>query len=385
MRIPATDPRITYYDYWPTKPFLGGLTYSQDAGASATFAVAGRNILIGTARGFNAGNLIAVVDGSVTNIFSCLRTAADTALGRDYSPGLIIFTNLPDTMHTVVLTAQTAANTFFCWAAGYTGDPGPVVALCGTERCAPFVYAEFVPFNQGSDAAADAYADMVSNTAVLLASAGLDVLWTSAPVFDTNTDYEPDFLHPNAAGHALIAAKMLPLVSGVSVLSPPLSATQYPGGTVTFSVAAAGENLSYQWQADTGAGFMDVTNGAGANTATYTTAPLSLSDSNAQYQCVLTAGCGPPMASAVALLTMIVAPSPGILFAPALIGAGPDLRITLLGSAADGYALDWTHSLTPPIQWQPLVTNTADANGWVYYTNTPSGSPADFYRARSWP
>jgi fibronectin-binding autotransporter adhesin len=45
------------------------------------------------------------------------------------------------------------------------------------------------------------------------------------------------------------------------------------------------------------------------------------------------------------------------------------------------YALEWTHDLTPPVTWTPLVTNTAAGNGILQFTNTPS-SGSDFYRTR---
>jgi hypothetical protein len=43
------------------------------------------------------------------------------------------------------------------------------------------------------------------------------------------------------------------------------------------------------------------------------------------------------------------------------------------------YALEWTHSLSAPVTWTPLVTNTAAGNGSLSFTNTPSGG-SDFYR-----
>jgi hypothetical protein len=346
--------------------------------------VAGRTILIGTARAGGSGNLIAVVDGAVTNVYSCLRTSAPTFEGRNYSAGLIVFTNLPDTMHTVVLTAQTAANTFLCWVAGYSRDPGPVVALCGTEKSPSFMYGQLAPFDQGSDAAAEAYSGMVSNTAALLAATGLNVSWTNAPGFDTNTDYEPDFLHPNGAGHRLLAQNILPLLSGFTVLSPPVPLTQYPGTTASFAVATAGADLEYRWQANTGGGFVDVSTGTGGMTSNYTTAPLSLADNGTLYQCVITAGCGPALTNGPVALAVTAGPAQGLLFPPSLLAGGPNWQLTLVGSPGYVYALDWTHSLTPPIVWLPLATNNADANGWVLYTNAASGAPADFYRVRGW-
>jgi autotransporter-associated beta strand protein len=60
---------------------------------------------------------------------------------------------------------------------------------------------------------------------------------------------------------------------------------------------------------------------------------------------------------------------------------GGNAVLTYLGIPGYDYALDWTHSLTPPITWTPLVTNTAAGNGFLNYTNTPSGG-SDFYRTR---
>ena len=55
--------------------------------------------------------------------------------------------------------------------------------------------------------------------------------------------------------------------------------------------------------------------------------------------------------------------------------------LTYLGIPGDNYALYWTHSLAYPITWTPLFTNTAAVNGYLNFTNTPSGG-SDFYRTR---
>ena len=71
------------------------------------------------------------------------------------------------------------------------------------------------------------------------------------------------------------------------------------------------------------------------------------------------------------------------LTAPVVLGNG-NVAMSFAGIPGDKYALDWTHSLTPPVTWLPLVTNTAAANGLLFYTNTPSGGN-DFYRTRYTP
>jgi autotransporter-associated beta strand protein len=61
-------------------------------------------------------------------------------------------------------------------------------------------------------------------------------------------------------------------------------------------------------------------------------------------------------------------------------GSG-QVTMSFAGIPGDNYALDWTQSLTPPVVWVPLITNTAAANGILLFTNTPSGGN-DFYRTR---
>ena len=58
--------------------------------------------------------------------------------------------------------------------------------------------------------------------------------------------------------------------------------------------------------------------------------------------------------------------------------------LNYFGIPGDNYALEWTHDLTPPVDWEPLQTNAAAFNGSLWFTNTPSGG-TDFYRTRSVP
>jgi hypothetical protein len=76
----------------------------------------------------------------------------------------------------------------------------------------------------------------------------------------------------------------------------------------------------------------------------------------------------------------ISAPSQGYNQLDAQMVSG-NARLTYLGIPGSKYALDWTHSLSAPVTWEPLVTNTAAGNGYLLFTNTPSGG-SDFYRTR---
>jgi hypothetical protein len=81
--------------------------------------------------------------------------------------------------------------------------------------------------------------------------------------------------------------------------------------------------------------------------------------------------------------------SPGPAFnqlslAPLNDGSG-GVVATFLGVPGYSYVLQWTPSLAPPIQWTDVETNVAASNGFLQFTNYPTGEPgeANFFRTRS--
>ena len=108
----------------------------------------------------------------------------------------------------------------------------------------------------------------------------------------------------NALGDAASAAATLsvPTVSP-TFTTQPVNKSVTPGQTATFTAAASGipaPNLQWQIQAPATVGFIDL---PGANTGTFTTPPLALADSGAQFRCVATNLAG-NAASSVATLTV---------------------------------------------------------------------------------
>jgi hypothetical protein len=63
---------------------------------------------------------------------------------------------------------------------------------------------------------------------------------------------------------------------------------------------------------------------------------------------------------------------------------GNAMRFTYLGVAGANYALDRTFNLSPT-NWIPQLTNTADADGVLLFTNTPVSTTNNFWRIRSVP
>jgi uncharacterized repeat protein (TIGR03803 family) len=66
-----------------------------------------------------------------------------------------------------------------------------------------------------------------------------------------------------------------------------------------------------------------------------------------------------------------------------LLGDG-DMQLFFEGFAGGNYALDRSFSLSPA-NWIPQVTNPADANGNLIFTNTPDPTTNNFWRIRSVP
>lgn len=63
-------------------------------------------------------------------------------------------------------------------------------------------------------------------------------------------------------------------------------------------------------------------------------------------------------------------------------GNGQPLTLQLTGTANYPYLLEMATNLTPPINWQSIVTNTADTNGnWSFTITNLTDVPAQFYRA----
>jgi hypothetical protein len=58
--------------------------------------------------------------------------------------------------------------------------------------------------------------------------------------------------------------------------------------------------------------------------------------------------------------------------------------LNYLGLPGYHCVLEWATNLTPPIAWQPLITNTVATNGTLSFTNN-SVLPLNFFRARYFP
>jgi len=63
--------------------------------------------------------------------------------------------------------------------------------------------------------------------------------------------------------------------------------------------------------------------------------------------------------------------------------AGTNVVLTYAGIPGNQYVLEQTYNLTPPVQWQPVLTNLAGTNGLLLFTNTPNSPPNTFWRVQA--
>jgi len=113
-------------------------------------------------------------------------------------------------------------------------------------------------------------------------------------------------------GTATSQAASITVVVPASITSQPLSQLVCDGAAVSFSTTASGPSLLYQWQVNTGAGFVNITNAgvyAGATAATLNIASATPAMNGYQYRCLVSnAVCTSPAITNSATLTVNTLP-----------------------------------------------------------------------------
>lgn len=156
----------------------------------------------------------------------------------------------------------------------------------------------------------------------------------------------------------------------VYITSQPQSQVMLQGGSASFTVAATGtQPLAYQWQK----------NGSNLPTAmlpTYSIPSTRINDAGL-YRVIITNAYGSVTSSIVSL---------GVTLPPKRLNivssGGNGFQLQMSGTPNSAYAVQSATNLTPPIQWQSLLTNAADTNGiWQFMDTNTTLYPQRFYRA----
>lgn len=166
-----------------------------------------------------------------------------------------------------------------------------------------------------------------------------------------------------------------------SITSKPSPQQACEGTSASFSVTATGVMLTYQWQANVGSGFADISDG-GVYSGTASNV-LQISNStglnNARFQCIVSNGGACPITSDAGQLT--VSPRPVVAnqtqaFCENVPGSGiaivdlTTLNAVISGGAASA-TVEWftDAALTNPV---PTPSNVPSTNNAIYYADVTS-------------
>lgn len=146
----------------------------------------------------------------------------------------------------------------------------------------------------------------------------------------------------NTCGNVTSAPAALTVTAVAAVNSQPVNTTVCINSNTSFSVGATGAT-GYQWQVNTGSGFVNILDDAtfsGSTTSALTISGVTASMNNYQYRAVLSS-CGPVVNSSTA--TLIVA-------APTVVTGGPDHHTLCAGQNASFTVA--TSGIVTGYQWQ---------------------------------
>ena len=171
------------------------------------------------------------------------------------------------------------------------------------------------------------------------------------------------------SGNAVVTVNNPP-----SIGSNPTNLTVCSGATASFSVTASGAGLSYQWQVDTGGGFVNVSTGTGGNLSTYTTGTLSPADNQSLYRCIVSGTCSPTATSGTATVT--VASGVSINSNPTNQTVSVGSKVVLnVGASGPGLTYQWQFSTDNGASFNNVTTGTGGTS--ATYTTAPLASTDD--------
>lgn len=208
-----------------------------------------------------------------------------------------------------------------------------------------------------------------NNLCVTATGTGLTYQWQSAPTCAgpftnisgatsncynaspaSNTAYRCQVNSSTCPGVVNSNCATLTVVTSVTVTGQPANQTVCEGGNASFTAAASGTGLSYQWQISTDGG-TTWTNISGATNATYNITGVTAALNNNRYRCVISNGvCATPGISNAAILTVntlpVVSSSPSS--ATLCTGSNNTFNVSASGT---GITYQWQISTDGGVTW----------------------------------
>jgi len=171
-------------------------------------------------------------------------------------------------------------------------------------------------------------------------------------------------------------AAILTVQTAPAITTPPQSQTLCTGSPVSFTAAATGTGLFYQWEISTNGGtsFSPI---GGATAATYSILSITSALNNNQYRVVVSGTCPTPATSAAAVLTVIVPPTVTTQPASVPICATGTTSFTVAGSGT-GILYQWQVSTDGGTNFANIGGAT---NATLQLTNVTTAMNNNRYRA----
>jgi hypothetical protein len=198
------------------------------------------------------------------------------------------------------------------------------------------------------------------------------ILWDACDYISTNNAGNYSVIITSSLGCVTSSIASLTILVPPSIVTQPTNQIVIIGSNAVFNVSASGVFLSYQWRSNS------------VNILNKTNSTLTLNsiqtNAAANYSVNVTNIAG-GVTSSNATLTVVMAGYNQI--SRPVLNNGK-MSLSFVGIGGGNYALDRSFSLSPA-NWIPQITNPADANGNLIFTNTPDATTNNFWRIRSVP
>ncbi|MEO7484268.1 MAG: T9SS type A sorting domain-containing protein [Ferruginibacter sp.] len=187
-------------------------------------------------------------------------------------------------------------------------------------------------------------------------------------------NYQYRLVVGSCSGPINSAAATLTVNTAVAITTQPTASTLCEGGSTTFTSAATGTGLIYQWQVSTtGAGgpFTDI---PGANSPTYTINPATVSMNGNYYRVKITGTCTPAGVNSNAVLLTVnsfvtISSQP----VPVAVCAGTNISFSVT-AAGTGLTYQWQISTNGGTNWTSITGAQANALNLTAVTFAMNGN-----------
>ena len=187
---------------------------------------------------------------------------------------------------------------------------------------------------------------------------------------------------------ATTVAAILNVLTLPAIATGPTDRTVCPGAQTTFTTAATGSGLLYQWQVNTGSGFTNIAGSnpayTGSANATLQISSAKASMNNYQFRCIVAGSCTPSVTSTLATLKVL---NPVNIVSQTITDTVCETSEKKIGLKASGNSLiyQWQQLSSTPGVYTDIMSlppySGANTDS-LRFTNTPASVSGNVYRCR---